>query len=318
MLDFEDIFFEGVSASGRVRASGKVTAKAKKKPAAKASGSASATGRIGGVFGINLPAKKPAPSATGSVGGTFVKKPLEIAKKAIATAQQATAQGASPSTVARATAIAKKAVSAAKAAVPHVSLTGKAPHIQTPRAIVPPAKLAAAVSGAGKLSPVVGKLGVAGAAIAAVNKPEVPMGVKEAVAGKIALKAISAMRKKHPKAHHPVASAEKAEKVLEPIAHACGCGGGTKNIRIIIHREMAKSGMPPHSADGMLSMLHDMNTMLETAATQRLATFEHNAIVSKRDFEHEVLEKLSALSKRLPKCHPVRTRAQLAVYRKAK
>lgn len=295
MIDFEDTLFEGFSASGKLSLSGKASGKVGKKPAPKRPAVKKPVPPVAMFVRPTIPAvvvKKP----TGGFTSPVVKA-VTSAQKAVSVAKQVAAKspsGALSAPARQAAEAAQKAVTAARAAVKG--------NIQT----IP------------RLPALAGKAAISGAALSAINKPSVPMGVKEVAASKIALKAITSLKKKTPK--HPPSHdvAEKAEKAIAPIAHACGCGGSTKNVRIIIHREMAKGGMPPHSADSLLAMLHDMNKQLETAATQRLATFEHQAIVSKRDFEHEVLERLSALSKKLPECHPVRTRAQLAIYRKAR
>ena len=278
MIDFEDTLFEGFSASGKLSLSGKASGKVSGKKPAPKKPA--------------IPAKKPL-----GVFATPAAQAVASAQKAMSVAKKTAAQsptGAFSAPAKQAALAAQKAVTAARAAVKG--------NIKT----IP------------KIPTIAGKAAISGAALSAINKPSVPMAVKEVAASKIALKAITSLKKKAPP-HAPSHDvAEKAEKAIAPIAHACGCGGSTKNVRIIIHREMAKGGMPPHSADSLLATLHDMNKQLEMAATQRLATFEHNAIVSKRDFEHEVLERLSALSKKLPECHPVRTRAQLAIYRKAR
>lgn len=106
----------------------------------------------------------------------------------------------------------------------------------------------------------------------------------------------------------------KAVEAITPIAHACGCQ--PKPVLYQVKKKMACKGYPPDSVDGMLSTLHDMNASLEKAAIQRLATYEHKKLVTKRDFEHQVLSQLQRIACKLPKCHPVRTKAHLAILRK--
>lgn len=107
----------------------------------------------------------------------------------------------------------------------------------------------------------------------------------------------------------------KAAAAVRPIAKACKCQ--TQPVITDLERKLSKCGYPVGAATALLAGLHDMNVTLEKAALQRLATHEHKTITAQHAFEHEVLNKLSDIAKQLPRCHPVRTRAHLAILRRA-
>jgi len=113
-----------------------------------------------------------------------------------------------------------------------------------------------------------------------------------------------------PKPEHPEATKRKACAVAAPVAHACGCQ--VKHHPHILRKarvKLASAGYPSGTLDGMLANLHDMQDSLEKASLQRLATYEHNSIVSRRGFETEVLRRLANLACKLPKCSPTRVKA---------
>jgi hypothetical protein len=106
----------------------------------------------------------------------------------------------------------------------------------------------------------------------------------------------------------------KAAQAVAPIAHACKCS--PHPVIKKLDTKLCAKGYPTNTATNLLASLHDMNTALEKAALQRLATYEHNKLSAKARFEHEVLEKLAKLANKLAPCHPARTRAHLAILRK--
>jgi hypothetical protein len=134
-----------------------------------------------------------------------------------------------------------------------------------------------------------------------------------AIAAAIATKAVTSLAKKTPTLPtlHPVLAAAKAVQAVAPIAHACRCQAAPVVDRV--RKTMLKQGYPNHTTDTLLAGLNDMNTALERAAAQRMATYEHNKLTHEQNFERDVLARLSKLAQCLPKCHPVRTRANLAV-----
>lgn len=113
----------------------------------------------------------------------------------------------------------------------------------------------------------------------------------------------------------PGVAARKAVAAIKPIAHACKCS--PPPVIRAIDAQMACQGYPPGSAKNLLAAIHDMNTALEKAAIQRLATHEHNTLSAQQQFEKRVLEKLSTLSRALPQNHPTRTRAHLKILKRA-
>lgn len=151
------------------------------------------------------------------------------------------------------------------------------------------------------------------------SKPE----IRKSIATNLAVTAMTNMAQKPNrikaaiKAVSPISPAvtAKAVEAIAPIAKACHCQ--TEPVLARVRAKLTKVGYPPNTIDGMLATLHDMNTALEKAALQRLATYEHNKLASKSAFEKEVLSQLRRLACNLPKCHPVRTKAHLTIMRKA-
>jgi len=148
------------------------------------------------------------------------------------------------------------------------------------------------------------------ARVAALAK--IPVATKINAAANVLAKAATnlAVKGKAPKPQHHETTKRKAHAVCAPVAKACGCQA--KHHPHILRKarvKMAVAGYPAGTLDGMLANLHDMQDSLEKAALQRLATYEHNSLVSKHDFETAVLRKLANLACKLPKCSPTRVKA---------
>lgn len=105
----------------------------------------------------------------------------------------------------------------------------------------------------------------------------------------------------------------KAHEAVKPVAQACKCPHAP--VLTGVESALNKCGYPAGAATALLAGVHDMTTRIEHAAKQRLATAEHQTLSAQQTFEHEVLTKLDELSKKLPRCHPTRTRAQLSILR---
>lgn len=155
---------------------------------------------------------------------------------------------------------------------------------------------------------------IAKAALNQAAKP-FPMATRQRVAANIVTKAaLQLAAKPGPiKKQSPHVTTAKAHKAIAPIAHACKCQ--TAPVLQRVKAKMAHHGFPHTSVEALLAQLHDMNTLLDKAALQRLATFEHKKLESKHAFEHAVLSRLAKLSHCLPEGHPTRNRANLAIFR---
>lgn len=281
MLDFEQHLIEGLSIGGKV--------------SRKISGKSSARATPPRITARPATPKKPYGPAKGLFGSMSASiKKAQSAAKAATAALPAKAAASIP-------AIAAKIASPAfNVATPQVQAQVKTMLAQSP----------------------VMKQAVA-AHLAMPTAIKASTAVREAVAANLAVKAMTSLANKSAPIKAAVKAAikptphiaAKAVEAITPIAHACGCQA--KPVLRKVKAKMACKGYPPDSVDGLLSTLHDMNTSLEKAAIQRLATYEHKQLTSKRDFEHQVLSQLQRIACKLPKCHPVRTKAHLAILRKA-
>lgn len=109
--------------------------------------------------------------------------------------------------------------------------------------------------------------------------------------------------------------AQKAIQAVAPIAAQCSCKPAPVVRRL--NARLCAKGYPANTGTNILAHLHDMNKKLEKAALQRLATTEHARLRDKATFERLVLERLAAIAKCLPDCHPTKTKAFIRILRAA-
>ena len=284
MIDFEDVFLEGVNVKakgkitvGKKKPAAKKSAKPHKKPAARVSMSAKVTKTPLGRMAAKLHAVQAAAHVTAKPAAK--RKPGGLAK----------AFGKVQGKIHQATHAAQSARSRAGAsAVVSVKLPKKTP--------------AAALRATFKSSP--------------VRPATLTSKARTSVAAKIGLAGALKLAAKAPpiKPQSPAITAAKAKAAIEPIATACQCHPAPVIKKIDVH--LAKRGYPTGSAKNLLARIFDMKTSLEKAAIQRLATHEHKTLAAKQSFETQVLKRLSELSQCLSACHPTRTRANLEILKR--
>ena len=301
MLNFENTFLDGLSLSGNLRAKASLKGKGKPTKPAVRNRSLGLTGATGAVLGGRLHARA---TPLGSIA-LAVKKAQARAKASASFKLPKNAEVAKAATTiaklkAQAIAFPKKGLPhfAATALTPTASLMAKAPAVAV-------ALRAAQSLGAPTITP------------AALMAAKGVVAARTGLAAGLMSKAVTALAKKAPilPANIPLhIITAKAAQAVAPVAHACKCQA--KHVVKKLDNNLTCKGYPANTASSLLASVHDMNTALEKAALQRLATYEHNKLTSKARFEHEVLEKLASLAGKLAPCHPARTRAHLTILRK--
>ena len=102
-----------------------------------------------------------------------------------------------------------------------------------------------------------------------------------------------------------------ATRATRAIASVCKCSGKTaKKIRGKLGKKMQARGYPPGTQDKLLASINTLN-----AGLSRFNSVNQSATLSGRkrgavDFQTEVLKRLGSTSKKLPRNHPTRKRAQ--------
>lgn len=340
MIDFEDLFFEGVS----VKASGKASVGKKKptpkktapkKPVAKKSSLSSAAAKVTKAVQkaqvkVQAAASRPAPKPV-------AKKPAPKAKlNAItgirASIERAKAKVSAPAPKAKLNAITgirasierakAKASTGVKAKAKVKAGAGFGGKLGT---VLQTATKAAQKVNTKNLTPLKGEnlleyakrraqaeqSAIRTRPISALKpKARVDLAAKLGLGGVLKLAQKAPILPKQPAAQ----LTQKAIKAAKPIAQACGCKPEPVVRKIDAH--MACAGYPTGSAKHILASIHDMNKALEKAAIQRLATHEHKELSAQQSFEQKVLHKLSKIARCLPECHPTRTRAHLKILRR--